>query len=322
MNRKFRLIVANYDRKLDILEFIPQLFEFRERLIALFDQQRNVLTGLLLFSDFDIQRGDFRFLFPDFLLVCFLQLGQLLIRIDGVANPVFKVGQPLVDRRVQQSDLLLNAVYRLNHFLFMIFHCLFLSREFLIESFDFFIESLRGLIDFRVDSRNIRLVLLTKPYNIGFDVGNPGIKFRLVGLIFGIKFAVLFLKSGDVPFMGCLDRFQFCLMPRQLFAQSGDLLIQFPIGVAQAIDFGVQFRFQTGKTVIQLPGLFPIPVFGGKLLLTQIGHGAVDFVVQRRILLVDLRLQRGNITRMRRFQIRNPVGQRQLIQLQYIDLAF
>ena len=122
--------------------------------------------------------------------------------------------------------------------------------------------------------------------------------------------------------MGCLDRFQFCLMPRQLFAQSGDLLIQFPIGVAQAIDFGVQFRFQTGKTVIQLPGLFPIPVFGGKLLLTQIGHGAVDFVVQRRILLVDLRLQRGNITRMCRFQIRNPAGQQQLIQLQSIDFAF
>ena len=122
--------------------------------------------------------------------------------------------------------------------------------------------------------------------------------------------------------MGCLDRFQFCLMPRQLFAQSGDLLIQFPIGVAQAIDFGVQFRFQTGKAVIQLPDLLPIPVFGGKLLLTQIGHGAVDFVVQHRVLLVDLRLQRGNITRMRRFQICNPVGQRQLIQFQGIDLAF
>ena len=204
----------------------------------------------------------------------------------------------------------------------MNFHRLFLRRQFLIESFDFLIEPLRCLIDFRTDSRDIRLVLFSKSVDVGFDVGNPGIEFRLVGPIAGVKFAVLFLKSGDVPFMGCLDRFQFCLMPRQLFAQSGDLLIQLPIGVAQAIDFGVQFRFQTGKAVIQLPDLLPITVFCCKLLLTQIGHGAVDFVAQRRVLLVDLRLQRGNITRMRRFQIRNPVGQRQLIQLQYIDLAF
>ena len=204
----------------------------------------------------------------------------------------------------------------------MIFHRLFLSRKFLIESFDFLVESLRCFIDFRADSRDIRLVLLSKPYNIGFDVVNPGIEFRLVGLISGVKFAVLFLKSGDVPLMGCLDRFQFGLMSRQLFAQSDDLFVQLPVGVGQAVDFGVQFRFQTGKAVIQLPDLLPITVFGGKLFLAQTGHHAVDFVVQRRILLVDLRLQRGNITRMRRLQIRNPVGQRQLIQLQSIDLAF
>ena len=204
----------------------------------------------------------------------------------------------------------------------MNFHRLFLRRQFLIESFDFLIELLRCLIDFRTDSRDIRLVLFSKSVDVGFDVGNPGIEFRLVGPIAGVKFAVLFLKSGDVPFMGCLNRFQFCLMPCQLFAQSDDLFVQLPIGIAQAIDFGVQFRFQTGKAVIQLPDLLPIPVFSGKLLLTQIGHGAVDFVVQRRILLVDLRLQRGNITRMCRFQIRNPAGQQQLIQLQSIDFAF